>query len=498
MADLYANYPDGFSPGAVIRDILGADVIPGRVFYVGNNATLLVGEKTAADQSTRRAGSFFQPFATIDHAINQCASGRNDIILVRPSHAESVADAATIVMDTDAVHIIGLGSGEDRPIITFATDAAAAIPVTGDNCTMANMVFKCNIASQNHMIDLAATDFKLLGCDLREGTATGLSFVTADTADADSDRLQVKRCKFYAPTAGNYDNAIQLAKDFKQVRIEECDIYGDFDVAGIDVPAGGNAQVDLILKEVSVSNLQSGVLAVSINGTGNTGKMIKVYAQGDTLGTIVDAGGLEMYEVYEHDGTDQTSARLIAPLFPIITDSTSNILGADTADNSFASTNVAANADGSIIERLEYVQANMELPTDAGKQFIVQKSLTSSAIVTGGVDVTGTASGGDVLIENILLETDGTGLATGTNFTIEKDGGTGVLTFLSQVITGLDEGNEQVDMKNASVVSSQFAILDSGQKLVAKCTGSSCTGSGVIDVTLVCRRIADTSAVAAA
>lgn len=38
-------------------------------------------------------------------------------------------------------------------------------------------------------------------------------------------------------------------------------------------------------------------------------------------------------------------------------DNPGNILGADSANNQYASTNVSANADGSMIERLEYIQA---------------------------------------------------------------------------------------------------------------------------------------------
>ena len=43
-----------------------------------------------------------------------------------------------------------------------------------------------------------------------------------------------------------------------------------------------------------------------------------------------------------------------------------NILGADNSNNFFSSTNVAANADGSIIERLENIQAKSIGTTDIG------------------------------------------------------------------------------------------------------------------------------------
>jgi len=353
MAYEYADYPNGFSPGVVIKEVLGADFIPGKIWYVGNNATKLKGEADAADSSDLRAGTFFKPFSTIDHAYNQCKANRNDVILVRPAHTLSIANATTLVMDVAGVHIIGMGSGENRPIITFATATAAAIPVTGANNTLANMVFKCNIASQNHMIDLAATDFKVIGCDFREGSATGLSFITADTADTDSNRFLIKNSKFHMPTAGNGDAAIQISKDFTGGVIEGCDIYGDFDNAAIEIPAGGNAQVNLVIRDCVVTNLLTGVHAIEINGTSSTGKIINCYCQGDTLGTIVDAGGLEMYNVFEHDGTDQTRANPVGTAL----DSAENFIGVDDADNLAATTNVVANRDGSVLERLEAIYA---------------------------------------------------------------------------------------------------------------------------------------------
>ena len=357
MAYEYADYPNGFSPGVVIKEVLGADFIPGKIWYVGNNATKLKGEADAADSSDLRSGTFFKPFSTIDHAYNQCKANRNDVILVRPAHTLSIANATTLVMDVAGVHIIGMGAGENRPIITFATSTAAAIPVTGANNSLANMVFKCNIASQNHMVDLAATDFKAIHCEFREGTATGLSFITADTADTDSNRFLIKNCKFHMPTAGNGDAAIQISKDFVGGLIEGCDIYGDFDNAAIEIPAGGNAQVNLVIRDCVVTNLLTGVHAIEINGTSSTGKIINCYCQGDTLGTIVDAGGLEMYNVLEHDGTDQKVATPVAASvasIPLVDDA-NNPIGVDDSNNAFASTNVVADRDGSVLERLEHI-----------------------------------------------------------------------------------------------------------------------------------------------
>jgi hypothetical protein len=305
---LYSNYPDGFSPGVVIREILGADMVPGKVFYVGNNAVLLKGERAASDGND---GTFMRPLATIDAAYDLAAAARDDLILVRPGHAESHVDATGLVMDKAGVHVVGLGHGENRPTITFATATSAAIPVSGANNSISNFVFKCNIASQVHMLDVKADDFLVNKCEFREGTATGLSFINADTADGDSDRLHVVSSKFHAPTAGNMDQAIFLGKDHTGVRIVDVDIFGDFDVAGIAVPTAGNAQVDLRILDCRIQNLLTGQFAIEIIGTASTGQISRCLCQTDAIATCVDTGGLPMFETYAHDGADQSYAIVI-------------------------------------------------------------------------------------------------------------------------------------------------------------------------------------------
>lgn len=125
----------------------------------------------------------------------------------------------------------------------------------------------------------------------------------------------------------------------------------------------------------------------------------------------------------------------------------------------------------------------------SGQCFIVEKTLTSSAIVQAGVDVTAVASGGDIYIEDIVFETDGTGLAAGTNFTIEKDAGSGVLTFFGETVANLGANKTEV-LSTGSVTPSNGTVLESGQKLVAKCTVADCTGGGTITLYIKARRVA--------
>lgn len=350
MPQATSNYPYGF-PGGMITQGVPISPVHRKVYYVGNHPTLLKGEITAADGND---GSFYKPWSSIDNAFSFVKAG--DIVYVRPQHAVTVSAAAGIAIDVAGISVIGMGVGEDRPIITFATSTAATVTLSANDIHIANLIFKCNIASQTKMIAVSGTDCIIDSCEFREGTQTGLNFITLGTLDNDSDRSIIRNCRFYAPTAGNMDSAISLAKDFRRVQIADCSIYGDFDQGAIEVPTGGNAQIGLEILRCRVTNLLTNIAAISINGTGSDGIIKDCVLMTDTLASALDNGSLATDNVsWASISTDQVSS---TPVF-VPVDSASNILGADNSNNAFASTSVAANADGSIIERLEYIQTSV-------------------------------------------------------------------------------------------------------------------------------------------
>lgn len=168
------------------------------------------------------------------------------------------------------------------------------------------------------------------------------------------------------------------------------------------------------------------------------------------------------------------------------------LLGGDIDTQRYALTpNVTYNADGNVLERLEYLQQGFS----AGRQFWIKKTLTSSAIVTAGVDVTGVASG-EIAIEDVIVKTDGTGLAAMTNFTLTTDNAKGLATFFSTAASGLG-ANKTIDLAGASVTKIKTVVED-GKKVIAKATAADGTGAGTIDVYLLCRRLAMGNTLAAA
>lgn len=330
-------------PGGILDiDGLVAGLTHGQIFFVDS----------VNGSNSNDGTSWAEAVATVDYAVGLCTANRGDLIVVAPAHAETIDAAGDITLDVAGVTIWCLGHGDAASTFTFdGSDATPSIVVSASDCAWRGGKFVDNEASLAHMFDISGDDFTIEDAFFTEGSATGLFFIVADTGDGDSDRLAIRRCRFYAPTAGNMDAAIQLGKDHVGVRIEDCDIYGDFDNGGIEVPAGGNACLDLAIRNCRIVNLLAGAEAIDINGTTCTGEIVDCRLGTDALATAINNGSLRCHNVTWADTTDQVGA---VPVFPD-QDSANNILGADDADNGFASTNVAANRDGSIIERIEYL-----------------------------------------------------------------------------------------------------------------------------------------------
>ena len=75
-----------------------------------------------------------------------------------------------------------------------------------------------------------------------------------------------------------------------------------------------------------------------------------------------------------------------------------NILGADSADNDFSSSNVAANNDGSVIERLEYLSGLLDLPAQSDVKLSISYGIENTGTLT---PVSGAASALDATAADV-------------------------------------------------------------------------------------------------
>ncbi len=119
------------------------------------------------------------------------------------------------------------------------------------------------------------------------------------------------------------------------------------------------------------------------------------------------------------------------------------------------------------------------------KKFIIKKVITSSDILTSAIDLVGSGVG-ELTVDDIILKTDSTGLAAGTNIEIETTNANGLADVMVETVANLG-ANKTVNLSAASVTGIKTVIED-GKKLTIKSTVAACTGAGKLYVYLYLSR----------
>lgn len=126
----------------------------------------------------------------------------------------------------------------------------------------------------------------------------------------------------------------------------------------------------------------------------------------------------------------------------------------------------------------------------SGSEFFVSKTLISSNNTVAAQNLTSVASG-RIYIYDIVLKTDSTGLAGGTNFVISTTNAKGTTTVLAETVTNLG-ANKTVSMQNPKTqasLNSNPTVLEAGAKLQFATTVAAGTGAGTIDIIIYCVRV---------
>lgn len=138
------NFPFGYANGVSLRGIPLGQAQPGATYFLGNGPVLLPNAKAGSDGNR---GTFLDPFATLDYAVNTgCAQARGDIVFVLPGHYETISAATIATLRTSGVAVIGLGIGNLMPTFNFTTAATANIPISAANVSLQNLRFIANFA----------------------------------------------------------------------------------------------------------------------------------------------------------------------------------------------------------------------------------------------------------------------------------------------------------------------------------------------------------------
>lgn len=162
--DAMSTFPQGFAGGLNVQGMPILNTYPGRVFWLDS-----------VNGSNNNRGTFARPFASLAGALSMMASPAptvyNDVLMVKPGHAETISSATALNLYASGVQIIGLGTGQNRPTFTLDTANTSTITVTATDLTIQNCVFVANFLN-------IASLFTMAGATCT-GTISGTTFTAA-------------------------------------------------------------------------------------------------------------------------------------------------------------------------------------------------------------------------------------------------------------------------------------------------------------------------------
>jgi len=300
---------------------------------------------------------------TLDEAVNLCTDNQGDVIYIAEDSAFTMGAAADEVdADVHGITIIGCGEGNNMPTFNYTGDVTGAFAIGADNITIINCRFTASVADANDAVEVEAgsTNLTLIGCIFDATTEGTHEFHEAiNQSGAVADNLRVIGCEFRMG-AGAARSAIAF-RDADYLQIYNCKFVGDYAVADINNATTASNHISIHDNEVyngttggaaGLNTLPCIAMKSDTSGVIYNNKVICNVATPDAA--IVAADCFLAGNVYS-----ETEGGYDAPPSWLTTDSALNIFGYNDSDNAVSTSSVAGNVDGSMVERLEQIDVDI-------------------------------------------------------------------------------------------------------------------------------------------
>lgn len=226
------------------------------------------------------------PCATLDYAVGLCTASKGDRIYLMPGHVEDIIAATTAVIDIAGVQVIGLGTGNLVPTLTYGTADTATMSITAASVLLDNIHFVGNLVDMAALITAAATadGLTIQNCTFQDGGTAILEVVDMISIAAACDNVTIRDCEFYTFDAGSGTlTAISFVGATTRTKIVNNVFRGDWNTAVIDGSTA--AGFDVFIAGNAINNLDAGAgLAISLNAA-TTGNVINNHCHGGKDGT---------------------------------------------------------------------------------------------------------------------------------------------------------------------------------------------------------------------
>ncbi len=243
--------------GAISREI--PELAPGaKVFLVSDSDDTTVGPVNLGAEFPVDNDGVARVYTTIQAAVNAASASRGDVIAVLPGYDHTLARADSWA--TAGVHIIGIGSGENRPTVRY-TAATDEVGVGANYVHIKNLRFLSAVDSCARALDLD-TGFggaKIENC-IFDFNATGNDFRVMIRAG--QDNTVIENNQFRAEDTAGCGKGIDIWGGYPDyLTIKNNFFYGQFDTVGDTSNSAGVIAIDsahdsgdTVLSGLNISN----------------------------------------------------------------------------------------------------------------------------------------------------------------------------------------------------------------------------------------------------
>lgn len=241
-----------------------------------------------------------------------CVAGRGDVVMVMPGHSESISTDRAYT--TKGLKVIGLGEGDERPIVRY-TAATASISLDTGGIQLENFRLITDTTAVTRAVDVVGH-----GCVVRKNSfefnGNGSDFAVGVRATG-VDRVVVEENEFLGEdTTGATHGVLLNNSDYSKVRKNY--IFGQFSVAGIRLDS--DASLGVLIEDNKVVNMDTAAsISISIVAASNGMVVNNRLATADsTAGALssIAPGGARWLENYSTDGDSASGI-----LTPVVTSS---------------------------------------------------------------------------------------------------------------------------------------------------------------------------------
>lgn len=287
----FTNFPKGITS-------MGVPVVGGGTLPLTSGTYWFVSSVTGSNSNSGKQVN--KPLATLDYAIGKCTAGKSDVIVLLPGHTESLSAANAIDFDVDDITVVGIGSGDIRPKLSW-TAAAATMVIDANNTAFYNVEFEAKYADVAVGIDVGAVDGLIFDkCWFTENAANLNWVIIIDLATGAKD-ITINQCKVYCGDAANDSFINGVACNGLTVLDSQIYFTVAQTVACGQIATSGNA-TNTTIKNCDFVSLVDGALHIDLNGAANTGIIAECYfSSADGAGAVttgIDATGCHVFECY--------------------------------------------------------------------------------------------------------------------------------------------------------------------------------------------------------